>query len=104
MPSIADLERLLELAPEDAFIYYGLAQEYFKLGQNDEAIAQYDKCLERDSNYIYAYYHKAKAQDAAGDLGGAKISLESGMKSAQAIDDSHAYGELCEYLADIESR
>lgn len=104
MPSIADLERLLELAPEDAFVYYGLAQEYFKLGQHNEAIAQYDKCLEKDPAYVYAYFHKARAQEALGDLAGAQETLSKGMTTAQATNDGHAFSELSEYHASLGSQ
>ncbi len=101
MPSIADLERLLAAEPNDTFLLYGLAQEYAKAGDHAKAVHWYDRCLKADPNYCYAYYHKAKAQDACGDKAGAIATLKAGAAAAKRAGDSHAASEISAYLDEL---
>ncbi|MEM7622505.1 MAG: tetratricopeptide repeat protein [Planctomycetota bacterium] len=103
MPTIEQLEKLLSLDAEDTFVLYGLAQEHAKAGSHAEAIAYYDRCLGVDADYLYAYYHKAVAQIAAGDAGGAKETLGTGLDRSRAAGDAKAQGEISELLAQVES-
>jgi tetratricopeptide (TPR) repeat protein len=62
------LSKLLALhaaEPNDGFVLYGLAQECQKLGQFDEAIRWYDRAIDADPKQCYAFFHKAKALEAA---------------------------------------
>ncbi|MFT3686319.1 MAG: hypothetical protein QM783_15600 [Phycisphaerales bacterium] len=68
---LAKLEKLLALDPADTFVLYGIAQEHGKAGDFAKAIEFYDRTLAADPAYCYAYFHKARAQQAAGDLTGA---------------------------------
>lgn len=101
MPSIEQLERLLALDPNDAFVLYGLAQEHAKAGDTAQAIAHYDRCLKADPTYCYAYYHKARALEAAGQASDALATLRLGAEAAQQHQDAKAAGEIAEYLASL---
>jgi tetratricopeptide (TPR) repeat protein len=94
MPSLQQLHKLLAADPNDAFVLYGLAQEHFKLAQYPQAIEFYDRCIAVDPGYCYAYYHKAKAQEAAGQVEAARATVVVGMKAAKTHGDSHAFSEL----------
>jgi tetratricopeptide (TPR) repeat protein len=94
MPSIAQLEKLLDPANPDPFVLYGLALEYAKAKEFGRAIGFYDRCLAADPHYCYAYFHKARAQEAAGDVAGALATIEVGMKMSKEAGDSHAVSEL----------
>jgi tetratricopeptide (TPR) repeat protein len=94
MPSIEQLEKLLLVDPDDPFVRYGLAQEYAKQGRADLAIQHYDRCLAADPAYLYAYYHKARAQSSAGDRAGALATLDAGLVAARAARDAHAAAEI----------
>ena len=103
MPSIAQLERLLQTDPHDAFVLYGLAQEYAKAANWETACAYYDRCVRADPHYCYAYFHKARALDAAGKREEARIAVRAGLEAAKASGDAHAASELAglwESLAD----
>lgn len=102
MPSIAQLEKLLATDPHDAFVLYGLAQEYAKAGQTQMAVAFYDRCLQADPAYCYAYYHKARALSAAGELQAASQTVKAGMQAARTHKDSHALGELSALADELE--
>jgi len=99
MPSIEQLERLLAADPNDPFVLYGLAQEHAKAGATERAIEFYDRCLEADAAFCYAYYHKARALDAAGRKDDAVASLRAGAEAALTHADAQAAGEIAEYLA-----
>lgn len=99
MPSIAQLEKLLATDPHDAFVLYGLAQEYAKAGQTQMAVTFYDRCLQADPAYCYAYYHKARALANASDMPGAAATIAAGVVAARKHQDAHALGEL-QALAD----
>lgn len=101
MPSIADLERLLAKDPGDPFILYGLAQEHAKLGRFPEAISLYDRCLKADPAYSYAYFHKAKALEAAGREPDAIAALAAGLLAARAARDQQAISEIQAYLDEL---
>lgn len=102
MPSIADLERLLAADPEDAFVIYGIAQEHAKAGDFARAVEFYDRCLKVDPAYVYAYFHKARAQEAMGRTEDALATLRAGIDIARATDDGHAMNELSAYLDELE--
>jgi tetratricopeptide (TPR) repeat protein len=102
MPSIPDLQRLLEKDPNDAFLLYGLAQEYAKAGDTAKAVEFYDKCLVADPGYCYAYFHKARALLAAGDRERAAATVKEGMAAAKKVGDGHAMSELSGFLDEIE--
>lgn len=102
MPSIEQLTRLLEAEPDDAFLMYGIAQEHFKLGAFDQAVAWYDRTIAADPNHGYAYFHKARALEAAGRRGDAIETLRIGVRVARAAGDQKAWSELAGYLDELE--
>lgn len=102
MPSIAQLEKLLDPSDPDPFILYGLAQEYAKAREFARAFEFYDRCLAIDPGYCYAYYHKARAQADQGDAAAALITIASGLDAARRVGDGHAMSELQGLKAELE--
>ena len=94
MPTIAQLENLLSLDPNDPFVHYGLGQEHANAGDYQQAIDCYDKVLELDPNYCYAYYFKGQSLHDLGQTDDAILVIQSGIKAAKGIKDSHAAAEL----------
>ena len=92
------LQRMLEEDPKDAFCRYGMAQEYLKAGNIDEALLWFDKTIETDADYCYAYYHKARALEQAGRAEEAAAVLRVGLERAKASGDSHAASEIQAFL------
>ena len=92
------LQRMLEEDPRDAFCRYGMAQEYLKAGNIDEALRWFDKTIETDADYCYAYYHKARALEQAGRVEEAAAVLRVGLERAKASGDSHAASEIQAFL------
>lgn len=94
MTRLEKLKKLLEADPRDAFVLYAVAQEHAKAGDHGQAVAYYDRCLEVDPTYLYAYYHKAVSLREFGDAAGARITAARGTEAARAAADGKALGEL----------
>lgn len=89
---------MLESEPNDTFCLYGLAMEHARLGQMPQAIAWFDQTLTVDPEYLYAYFHKARCQEQAGDVEAAAQTLRRGVEHAQEAGDTKALSELAGYL------
>ncbi len=92
------LQKMLERDPTDAFCRYGMAQEYLKAGDLDAAVLWFDKTIESDIDYCYAYYHKGRALEQAGRIEDAVATLRVGITRARSAGDSHAISEIQSFL------
>ncbi|MBL0927179.1 MAG: tetratricopeptide repeat protein [Phycisphaerales bacterium] len=101
MSRLQQLEKLLSADPSDADVPYMIAHEHLKAGDHGEATRWFDRCLAIDPHYHYAYFHKAKALEAAGDVPAAAAALRLGVERARAARDAKALNELSGYLDEI---
>lgn len=104
MPSLDQLEKLLAVDPTDAFLLYGMAQEHAKHGGAEghaAAVEFYDRCLAADPAYCYAFYHKARSQEAMGRREDAVATLRAGLRVSMAARDSHAASEISALLDEL---
>jgi len=99
----AQLRRMLEDDPNDAFCLYGLGQEHARDGEVVAAIAWFDRAIEADAKFAYAYFHKAKAQERLGDSIAAAATLRAGLAAARDAGDAHAASEIQAYLESLDS-
>jgi tetratricopeptide (TPR) repeat protein len=88
--------------PADADVLYMLAQEHARAGDQAQAQAWYDRCLSANSDYLYAYFHKARSQQAAGDIPGALATARTGHARARAKGDAKATNELAGLIDELE--
>lgn len=102
MPSLEQLEKLLAADPSDTFVLYGLAQEHAKRGEFSRAVEFYDRCLQVDPAYCYAYFHKARALQSQGNVAEALAAVQAGIAKARATGDAHAASELSGLLDELE--
>jgi tetratricopeptide (TPR) repeat protein len=91
-------EKLFAAEPTDTFVLYSLGQEHAKAKNYAAAVQWYDRCLAVDAAYCYAYYHKARALEAAGDIPLAVQTLREGLAAARAAHDHKAISEIGGYL------
>ncbi len=92
---------MLAAEPNDAFVLYGLAQEYAKAGEHRRAVEYFDRCLEADPNYHYGYFHKARSLEALGRKDDAVATLRAGLDMARRGRDEKAAGEIATYLDEL---
>jgi predicted Zn-dependent protease len=99
---LSQLRNLLESDPHDAFCMYGIAMEHAKVGSHQEAIAWFDRTIETDSAYCYAWLHKARSQNKMGDQKGAVKTLSDGISQATTLGDDHAADEMRSFMQSIQ--
>ena len=95
------LKRLVEKNPGDAFPRYGLAMEYRKMGDHEQAIRIFENLLECHPDYIAAYLHFGMSLVAQGQQQRAGEVFRKGVKLALAKGQTHAQAELQDALADL---
>ena len=98
---LSQLKALLEQEPDDPFCLYSIAHEYAKAGDFPTAIEYYDRTIEADADYCYAYYHKARALKELGDDEAVKATLQTGLARAKACGDAKAESEITLYLDSV---
>ena len=98
---LSQLRNLLDKDPNDAFCMYGIAIEYSKSNNFAQAIAWFDRTLEVDPQYVYAWYHKAKVQEQAGDTHSATETLRDGIVQAHECGENHAEEEMRTFLQSL---
>lgn len=99
MPSREQIEALLAHDAEDVFLNYALACIDVSDGRLDQAVRGFDRVLELDPNYVPAHFQKGQALAKADDVPAARETLEFGIAVARKVGDTHALGEMTEFLA-----
>ncbi len=104
MPTIEQLTKALQADPDDAFLLYGLALEYAKVGQHEAAIDHFDKAIAADPANAYHYYHKARSLEAMDRLAEAVETLKRGCEAAMEDPHPKARSELAGYLEVLQNQ
>ncbi len=96
------LMALLEAEPEDTFCTYGIAMEYVKLNDHEQALHWLDRTLAIDPGYAYAYYQKGRILAMLDQREEARAVLTRGLEAAVASGDQKAHQELQELLGTVD--
>ncbi len=88
------LKQMVSQAPNNSFARYGLAMEYAKDGQFQNAVTEYKELLVMDPNYCAAYYHGGQALEKLGDLEEARDMYEKGIAMTTRTGDAHTRSEI----------
>src|SRR5690242_2020226 len=91
---LAVLKGRLEQNPRDTFARYGLAMEYARSGDLEEAIAEYRALLADNENYPAAYFHGGQTLEKLGRLDEAREMYEKGIAVTTRTGDAHTRSEL----------
>jgi Tetratricopeptide repeat len=95
------LTQFLEQNPGDAFARYGLAMEYSKAGNTEQALAEFGKLLQVHPDYTNGYFMAAQTLERAGRSSEAKKMLESGIEAAKRTGNKHALSEMSGMLEEL---
>jgi Tfp pilus assembly protein PilF len=88
------LKAMVAQNPADAFARYGLAMEFVKNGQMENAVAEFRALLEHNPNYAAAYFHGGQVLEKLGDVQQARGFYEKGIEVTGRTGDQHARSEL----------
>lgn len=91
---LEQLKKLQLQDPSDPFLTYGIAMEYVKQDDPAEAVIWLDKTLTLDTNYVYAYFQKARALSSLGEEIAAVETAKAGLQRALAVGDEKGIEEL----------
>jgi tetratricopeptide (TPR) repeat protein len=95
------LAQFLEQNPSDAFARYGLAMEYSKAGQSEQALAEFNKLLELHPDYTNGYFMAAQTLERSGRTAEARKMLQNGVEAAQRTGNKHALAEMTGMLEEL---
>lgn len=101
MDRIALLTEILTANPDDAFARYGLALEYSKTGQTDQALGEFKTLIEKNPDYTPAYFMAAQTLATANRIDEAKRMLVDGIASARRTANTHAQSEMTAMLEEL---
>jgi predicted Zn-dependent protease len=95
------LTEILLANPEDTFARYGLALEYSKAGQIDEALTEFKTLLTKNPDYTPGYFMAAQTLAGAGRTEEAKRMLLDGIVSARREGNTHAQSEMMAMMEEL---
>ncbi len=101
MDRIAALTEILTANPTDTFARYGLAMEYSKAGQIEQAVQEFKTLIEKNPDYTPAYFMAAQTLATAGRVDEAKRLLVDGISSASRTGNAHAQSEMTAMLEEL---
>ena len=95
------IEAMLVDEPGDIFLRYSLALELAKEDRVDESIAKLTELIEENPPYVPAFFMAGKLLAEIGRIEKARDVLRIGIETAREQGDSHAAGEMSEFLASL---
>ena len=94
MNRIEILKGFLDDNPKDSFSRYALALEYVKVGQNSDAVHEFETVKKNDPDYVATYFQLGQLYQKLGQTHEAEKTFRTGMTVAAKIGDEHTRSEL----------
>ena len=88
------LTEILTQHPTDAFARYGLAMELVAQSRIPEALAEFDRCIADNPDYVPAYQMSAQTLAASAQTEAALTRLHEGIGTANRTGNQHALAEM----------
>ena len=88
------LIQLVERNPQDSFARYGLAMEYARQEQYEQAMEHFQKLWEVNPDYAAAYYQAGQVLVKAGQVEEARRIFQKGIEVTTRLGNFHAKSEL----------
>jgi cytochrome c-type biogenesis protein CcmH/NrfG len=101
MDRLAMLNEILAQNPNDVFARYGLAMEYSKSGEVEQALDEFNKLLVANPDYTPGYFMAAQTLARENRTAEAKKMLSEGIASAKRTSNAHAQSEMEAMLAEL---
>jgi tetratricopeptide (TPR) repeat protein len=75
--AMADLDRVVAIAPDYVFAHDNRGEVWRLRGNNDKALAEYSKAIKIDPNFLSAYYDRGQTYEAMKDLDKARADYQA---------------------------
>ncbi len=95
------IEAMLADDPADTFLRYSLAMELDKEGEHDASLAKFAELSGDNPPYVPAFFMAGQQLTRLGRIAEARAVLRDGIETARVQKDSHAAGEMSEFLASL---
>ena len=97
------IEAMLADEPHDVFLRYSLALEWEKEGDHEKCVEQLSDLTRANPPYVPAFFMAAQNLAKRNQIDQARAFLRDGIEEARRQGDSHAAGEMSEFLASLGS-
>lgn len=98
MPRREQLEEMLKSDPDDVFLHYALAMTHVADGDSETALAKLQEVIDRDPDYVAAYFQKGQLLAREGEPEAARDVVTRGIEAARRTGDAHAAAEMTGFL------
>jgi tetratricopeptide (TPR) repeat protein len=88
------LNALLAQDPNNSFVRYGLAQALLSAGKLEQAAAAFQELIQRNPDYVAAYYHGGQTLEKLGRVEEARSMYEEGIPACTRTGDLHTKSEI----------
>ncbi|MCE9555577.1 MAG: hypothetical protein K8T91_19690 [Planctomycetes bacterium] len=95
------IEAMLVDDPQDTFLRYALAMEFDKEGRHEDSLAGLAQLATGEPPYVPAFFQAAQQLTRLDRAEEARTMLREGIEVARVQGDSHAAGEMSEFLASL---
>jgi predicted Zn-dependent protease len=99
---LQQLQAMLADDPDDPFLHYGIAMEHAGLGNDESAIAGFQKLLRLSPDYVPPYLMLGQLLQKHGRIDEAVQVLRDGCGVARRVGNEHALSEMMGLLAILE--
>jgi hypothetical protein len=97
------IEAMLAGDPGDQFLRYSLAMELDKEGLHDRSLSEFSGLMTDATPYVPAFFMAAQQLARLSRIVEARTALREGIELARAAGNSHAAGEMSEFLTTLGS-
>lgn len=98
MNRLEQIREMLAEEPDDVFLNYALALELDKAGDHDASLELFQNLANARTPYVPAFFMAAQMLNRLGRNDEAKKWLTDGIQIAKEQGNSHAAGEMSEFL------
>jgi hypothetical protein len=95
------IEAMLADDPGDTFLRYSLAMELDKEGDHDASLTRFAELARDNPPYVPAFFMAGQQLVRLGRINEARQIVGDGITAARIQNDSHAAGEMSEFLASL---
>ena len=97
------IEAMLADEPQDTFLRYSLALELEKEGRHEESLQSLRELTADSPPYVPAFFMAAQQLARLSRVDQSRAVLREGIEAARQQGDTHAAGEMSEFLAGLGS-
>ena len=95
------IEKMLAEDPGDTFLRYSLAMELDKEGEHESSLQKLADLAQDQPPYVPAMFMAAQQLARLERIEEARAILRDGIEQARVQDNSHAAGEMSEFLVSL---